>query len=223
MQLTPSRKPRYIAVLSVLLVLSLIFGVWAFLGRQDYKNKSDAKVAAATAATKTSQAAADKTYYTNLAKQPYKTFTGPTSYGTITFSYPKNWSAYVDQTNANEPIDGYFFPDVVPGITSDVAFPLRVELLASDYTQVVGQYDSQVTEGSITSSAYMPPKMAGVTNAQAGVRLDGAIGQAADGTALNGSMVILKVRDKTLQIYTQTTDSLQDFNDVVLASLSYSP
>ena len=218
-----SRKSAIMAVLVLLLIASLAFGAWAFSSRQSYKNDSDAKVAAAVAVAKKQQSATDQANFDQQLKQPYKTFTGPATYGSITFNYPKTWSAYVDQTGDNEPINGYFYPGEVPGVSGNTAYPLRVELLDNDYSTVVGQYQSQVTEGSLTSSAYVPPKMKGVANVETGVKLDGAIGQDSNGNAIQGSMVIIKVRDKTLQIYTQTTSSLSDFNDIILASLSFVP
>ncbi|HET9850817.1 MAG TPA: hypothetical protein VFP35_04330 [Candidatus Saccharimonadales bacterium] len=222
-QANRSRKTAIIAVLAVLLIISLIFGFWAFSGRQDYKNNVNTKVASAVSQAKSQQSATDKTYYTQLAEQPYKTFSGPSTYGSVTFSYPKNWSAYVDETSANEPVDGYFAPDVVPGIQSDTAFPLRVELVDSDYSDVVNQFEPQVSQGSLTSAAFMPAKLKNSANVQAGVRLDGIIGQDNNNNPLKGSMVILKVRDKTLEIYTQTTSSLQEFDNIILPSLTFAP
>jgi len=60
--------------------------------------------------------------------------------------------------------------------------------------------------------------MVGVTNVQPGTRLDGTLDQ-----DTNGSMVIIKVRDKTLQIYTESNDYLGDFNDTILSSLNFAP
>jgi hypothetical protein len=219
-----SNRALKVAVIStILLVLALIFGFWAFSGRQNYKNNADKLVAQAVILAKNQQAANDKIQYDNLLKQPYKAFTGPATYGTISFNYPKTWSVYNDQTSQNEPINAYFYPDQVPGAQSDVAYPLRVELLNQDYNDVVDQFTAQVTQGNVTSVAYMPPKMKGVSNAQPGVKLDGNIGQSASGTALKGSMVIIKVRDKTLQIYTETTSGVDDFNNVILSSLTFVP
>jgi type II secretory pathway pseudopilin PulG len=209
--------------LSILIVLALVFGLWAFSGRQDYKNKSDAKVAVAVAAAKQEQVSTDKNQYDELLKQPYKSFQGPSIYGTISFQYPKTWSAYVDQTASDEPINGYFHPGEVPGVNGSTAYRLRVELQNSDYSQVVEQYSSDITQGTLKASAYVPPKLKGTPNVQPGLRLDGAIDRNRDGTPLQGSMVILKVRDKTLQIYTQTTDGLSDFNNIVLPSLTFIP
>jgi hypothetical protein len=36
-------------------------------------------------------------------------------------------------------------------------------------------------------------------------------------------MVVIKVRDKTLKIYTESTDYMSDFNDIVLKNLTFSP
>ena len=95
-------------------------------------------------------------------------------------------------------------------------------MLNSDYSQIVNSltsgYTQKIKEGSVKASAYIPPKMEGVADVQQGTRFDGAIDQ-----KKTGSMVVMKVRDKTLKIYTESTDFLADFNDIILASLKYSP
>jgi hypothetical protein len=208
--------------LVVLLLASLGFGYWAFSGRQDYKNNTDKKVAVAVASGKTQQSAADKASYDELIKKPYKSFTGNATYGTISFSYPKTWSAYVDQTDANEPLNAYFYPGEVPGVNGTTAYPLRVELVNTEYSQVLEQYSSIIAQGDAKSAAYIPPKMAGVNNVQPGVRLDGSLWQDND-VKQKGSMVIIKVRDKTMQIYSQSPDFASDFNNIILPSLTFVP
>ncbi len=211
-----------IVVLAGLLVLSLTFGYWAFSGRQDFKNNSDKKAATAAATAKTQQTAADKVTYDALIKQPYKTFTGSATYGTISFSYPKTWSAYNDQTSQTEPINAYFYPGEVPGVSSGTAYPLRVELTSTDYAEAIQQYSQQITGSTLKSAAYIPPKMAGVANIQPGTRFDGPLWQNGQ-TSQTGSMVVIKVRDKTLQIYSQSPDFANDFNNIVLPSLTFVP
>ncbi|MDB5160971.1 MAG: hypothetical protein JWO96_351 [Candidatus Saccharibacteria bacterium] len=215
-------KPAAI-VLGVLFVLALVFGLWAFSSGQSYKKNSDAKVALAVSAAQKKQADEDKTKYDELAKQPYKTYSGSATYGTVNFNYPQSWSAYVDQSSQSEPLNAYFFPGEVPGTQGDASYPLRVELLSTDYAQAVAQFTPQVTDGSVKSSAYIPPKLKSTVNIQPGVKLDGAIGRNSSGTTQQGSMVIIKVRDKTLQIYTETASGLLDFNNIVLPSLTFVP
>jgi hypothetical protein len=77
---------------------------------------------------------------------------------------------------------------------------------------------SQITQGKLKAIAYVPPQMKGKADVQTGVRFDGQIEQ-----NLTGSMVVIKVRDKTIKIYTESTKYLSDFNDTVLKSLTFSP
>ena len=125
-----------IVVLVLALIGSMVFGMWAFNGRQDYKNNFDKKSAAAVAAAESAQAKVLQAQYDQQAKSPYKAFHGPVTYGSISFNYPKTWSAYVDESSSDEPINGYFHPNQVPGIQSSTAFALRVELVNSTYSQI---------------------------------------------------------------------------------------
>lgn len=207
-----------VSSLAVALVAAIIFGAWAFMGRQDFKTNSDKKIATAVEGAKKTQADELQKAFAEQAKLPYKTYKGSVTYGSLVFNYPNSWSGYVDESSSNEPIDGYFHPGIVPGLQSDTSYALRVELVNSDYTSVLAQHDSQIQDGSVRASAYIPPKMVGVTNVQPGTRLDGALDQ--DTT---GSLVIIKVRDKTLTVYTESNDFINDFNNTVLPSLTFAP
>lgn len=207
-----------IFVLALAFLGAAVFGGWAYTSRQDYKDNSDKKAAAAVEQAKKAQEQELQKVFDEQAKLPTKTYKGSITYGTVTFAYPKTWSAYVDETSSSEPINGYFHPNIVPGLQSKTAYALRVELVNTDYSSVLRQHDSQVKDGTVKASAYVPPKMVGVTNVTPGTRLDGALDQ-----DTNGSMVIIKVRDKTLQIYSESNDYLSDFGDTVLASLTFAP
>lgn len=220
----PSNKtPLIIGLLLTLFIIALVFGFWAFSGRQDFKNKSDTKVATAVAATKKAEDAKLNQQVAEQLKKPYKTYTGSSTFGSVSFSYPLTYSAYVDTSNTSQPIEGYFQPDVVPGIQSTTAFALRVELTSTAYNQLLSQFSSNIQQGTTTTTAYVPPKMAGVKNVQPGTLLTGAVVQGQQDTAQKGAMVIIPVRDKTLQIYTESTDYLSDFNNIILPSLTFVP
>lgn len=211
-----------IFLLSAALIAALAFGYNAYKNMKHYKNDTDAIVNQAVAKAETAQKTKLDADFAEQEKSPNKTFKGPATFGTITFNYPKTWSAYVDQSNATEPINGYFYPDVVPSTqqssTTPTAFALRVELVSTDYAQIVKQFDAQVKLGKVKAVAYIPPKMVGVTNVQTGTRFDGSITQ-----YLTGSLVVIKVRDKTLEISTQSSDFLKDFNSTILPSLTFVP
>jgi hypothetical protein len=211
-----------IVLLTTALVAVTGFGWWAYQQRQDYKNRFDQKVAEEVVKAKADQKTQLEKEFAEKEKSPNKTFQSSATFGTVTFNYPKTWSGYVEQSNNNQPINGYFFPDIVPAIdaggSTPTAFALRIELTSEDYAQAVKQFDSQIEQGQVKAVAYVPPKMAGVTNAQTGTRFDGELEE-----GIRGSMVVIKVRDKTLKIYTQSTQYLTDFNDTVLSSLTFVP
>ena len=50
------------------------------------------------------------------------------------------------------------------------------------------------------------------------MRVDGQLTE-----TINGSVVILKLRDKTLQMFVDSHDFVNDFNKTVLATLKYEP
>jgi hypothetical protein len=213
-----AKKTITIGLLAILLVASLVFGLQNYQKAQDYKNHTDKKIAAALAAAKAAQTKAVQDAF-DAANT--KQFVGSATYGSVTFSYPKTWSGYVDTNSSNEPINAYFHPDVVPGLQSKTAYALRAELIDNNYDQIVQQFNSSIKEGDVTSRAYIPPKMQGIANVTPGVYLSGKVNR--DDSKQAGYMVVIKVRDKTLEISTQTAEFAADFNNVILSSLKFSP
>lgn len=212
-----SGKGVFVTVLLViLLVASLAFGGWAYSQMRSYKNDTDKKISVALANAKQAQA---KELQDNFDKTNVKQFSGSPTYGSVSFNYPKTWSAYVDTSNSSEPINAYFHPDQVPGISSQTAYALRLELVSTDYSQVVQQFSSGLSQGTVTAKAYLPPKLNGVANVQPGTLFSGQI----NGSNQNATLLAIKVRDKTLEISTQSRDYLNDFNSVILPSLSFAP
>jgi hypothetical protein len=210
------------AVLIIVLVLALGgalgFGLLASSGKADLQKNVDAKIAQAVDAAKKVQAEELQKKFEEESKSPNKPYQSSVSSGSVNFSYPKTWSAYViEGTSGNQPINGYFHPNQVPGVQAENSYALRVEMVSTDYSQVVSGFSAQSKQG-LKATAYIPPKMQGVANVLPGTRFDGPLDQ-----KKSGSMVVMKVRDKTLKIYTESTDFLTDFNDIILASLTYSP
>ncbi|HKU18248.1 MAG TPA: hypothetical protein VJP80_03150 [Candidatus Saccharimonadales bacterium] len=203
-------------VFIVLFVGAAGFGLWAFLSRQDYKNNSDQKAAVVAASAVQKAQASDAAQYAEEAKSPLKTYVGPSQYGSVTIKYPKTWSAYVIEDGAGSmPVNNYFQPNVVPNVnTSTNTYALRVQVLGSSYDQVLAQFSSAVQAGRLTVKPYSLPKVSSVT----GSRLDGQLSQ-----TKQGSMIILPVRNVTLEISTEANTYESDFNNIILANLSFSP
>lgn len=198
----------------VLFVASSAFGVWAFMGRQDYKNNSDKKSADAVAAAKTEQKATDEADFIEREKEPFETYTGPAEFGSIKVVYPKTWELYVDaKPSGATPVDGYGHPGYVPGVTSDTAFALRFQVLSSDYASQLKMFESATKN----ATAVVSPFRAELVDNILGSRIDGQIT-----TKRTGSVVLIPLRDKTLKIWTESNTYTNDFNEI-LKNLSFSP
>lgn len=210
-----------VVLLSLLLVSAIGFGAWAFSERQDYKNNTDQKVAVAVEAAKKTTTEENNKQFAEELKNPLKTYTGPSSYGSIKLTYPKTYSGYVStNVNGTTAVDAYFHPDFVPsliaqpGSTTRGAIALRVQVLNQAYDSVVLQYQSAVTSGIQAASPYALPKMPG----QVGTKFVGKLA-----SQLNGTEIVLPLRDKTLIITTETDQYLHDFNTHILPNFTFVP
>ena len=107
-----------VIILALLFIGVGSFAVWAYGSQQDYKNNVDAKIATAVAANTKSVQTQDAKQYAEAAKNPLVVYNGPDAYGSLQVSYPKTWSAYIDTTASNAPVDAYFHPGYVPSTSS---------------------------------------------------------------------------------------------------------
>lgn len=204
------------AVLGVLLVLALGFGGWAFVNMQDYKNNSDEKSAAAVKVAKQEESTAKDAQFAEERKNPLRTYNGPQAYGSMVVKYPNTWSGYVDVSQGDgQPVDGYWYPGIVPSINAESSvFALRVQVLGQSYSSILQEISGQGDGQAQTISAYALPKVPKAV----GVKVTGAL---RDGK--NGTMVLLPLRDQTLQIWTEGTQFTKDFNNIILPNFSFSP
>jgi hypothetical protein len=211
-------------ILAVLLLIgAILFGTWAFSGRQDYKKNVDAKVAVAVQAATAKEATVKDAQYAISNKLPLRTYNGPEAYGSLVIQYPKTWSAYVDDSGTGTAfVDGYFNPGTVPSINDpNSVFALRVQVVSEAYTAVVSALSnyalgtiSNPKETPTTITAYSLPKVPKTVGIEAsGTLLDNSV----------GTEVILPIRDKTLEISTDGTQFLTDFNTNILPNFSFSP
>lgn len=203
----------------ILLIAAIGFGGWAFSSRQDYKNNVDTKISAAVTVAKQQQSAADQAQFTEEAKQPLKAYNGPQPYGSLVVNFPKNWSAYVDDTgtNAGGLVNGYFAPGTVPSVTTpNSVFALRVQVINQPYSQVVQSFSKQQQAGKLTVSAYALPKFP----QNVGVEVSGLLNKKDTKTV---TMVVIPLRSQTLEIWTQGSQYLSDFNSNILPNFSFSP
>ena len=199
-------------ILSVVLLLSSIgFGVWAFAEREDYKKNSDQKSEAA-AAVATQRTKSDKdNEFLQKEKEPLKSYTSASQYGTISLKYPKTWSAYADE--GSNKLTLLLQPDVVSSKES-TPYALKVEVLETPYAQAITRLDNDIKTGKLRASAFSLAKVPDVL----GLRIDGQITQQKSGAA-----VYLPLRDSTIIISSEAPDKVADLTNIILPNFQFSP
>lgn len=218
-----STSQQGISVLAVPLALSVLFligaiafGAWAYMHMQDYKNNVDAKVSTAVTQAKQQEDQAQQALYAQKEKSPYRTYKGPSAYGSILVTYPKTWSAYVvDDQNSSPYVNGYFYPNTVPDTQGQNAvFALRIQVVQDTYSGVLGQAQNLVQNKQATVEPYSLPKVSSVV----GARVSGELPNQRTGT-----MVILPLRNMTLEVWTESADFQDDFQNIILPNLTFAP
>lgn len=204
-------------IMSLLILVGVaVFGVWAFGERQDYKNNVDEKIAVAVEKAKTEEAKVKDAQFAEESKNPLKTYKGPSAYGSVVVKYPKTWSGYVVENSQSDPyVDGYFAKGVVPDVQADSStFPLRLQVSSTSYSETLTNFESQAQEGSVRVKPYALKKVPSVV----GSFVSGAISE-----NKKGYMVILPLRNTTLEIWTESDSYKSDFDKIILPNLTFSP
>lgn len=201
---------------SVLLAGALGFGGWAFMSRQDYKNNSDQKAAAAADERQMATEAADAIKYAEEAKNPLTIHKGLDEFGGVDVKYPKTWSGYViEGAKGATPVDNYFHPKVVPNVSNrESSYALRIQVVDKEYDLVLREYKNDTEAGRLSAGPYKLPQVKGAV----GTRFSGEV---EDGK--QGSLVVLPVRNMTLKVWTESPNYLADFNNIILPNLVFSP
>lgn len=200
----------------LLFVVAIVFGVWAYGGKQDYKNNVDSKIDDAVSAAIKKEDAKKAAEYAEEAKNPFKTYSGPAAYGSLQVQYPRTWSAYVvEQTTGSNTVDGYFNPNFVPAVNAaSSSFALRVRVVNQSYASVMQSFQSYIKAQKLTATPYAFPKVSSII----GTKLNGQITPLKQGT-----MVVVPLRANTLEVWTEGSSYAADFNNSVLPNLSFSP
>ena len=195
-------------------VLALIFGsimIWALVNYNDQKNNVDGKIEAAVVKAKKAQSDEDQKIFDEKDKDPLTEFKGPTDLGRVTFRFPKTWSVYIDDDGGSSgEYSAFFNPGSVPSVQgSDNTYALRLEIVSRSYDQTLQQYANATAKGSLSSEA---------------ITVNGFSGQEFKGKfsgGIEGAVAVFKIRDKTLILYTDTPDSVPDFDEKVLKTLKF--
>lgn len=199
-------------VLGVLVVALGSIAIWAVVNYNEWRSNVQGRIDVEVAKAKQEQAKEDEEKFAEREKEPYDQFVGPDELGRVQFNYPKTWSVHVARVGDNQPFEAYLHPKTVPPINKNqTQYALRVEIVTRPYEDVIRNFENKVERGDLRSSAI-------TVSGYNGTRLDGNFNQ-----NIEGSMVLFKVRDKTLIIQTDAPVYRPDFNDIILKSLTFSP
>lgn len=198
-------------------VLFLIAGslaIYMYVLYNNQKTDVDGKIDIAVAKATSEQSEIERKRYNEEAKNPRVEFVSPSEYGRVSFMYPKNWSVFVqDDGSDRKDYKAFLHPGVVPptetrGRNSVNRFALRLEVLNTNFDRVLEEYSKRLEDGDIRSSSVE-------YNGNSATRLDGLFDD-----EIRGSVVLMRVRDKTIRLSTDADTFKPDFADV-LDTVSY--
>lgn len=195
-----------IAIISliVLVVAAGSLAIWAYVNYHDQKTNVDSKISLAVADARKDQADADEAKFRERYKEPNNQFVGPDNYGRVTFDYPKTWSVYVGRDGAKGgDYEAYLNPGVVPPVSSNQQYALRVTVEEDNYDEIIKSYESRVEKGELRTSSTS-------SKGHSGTRLDGNFTK-----NIRGAAVIYQIRDKTLTIRTDADTFKPDFEKLI--------
>ena len=196
-------KTIVIVILSLVSITFIGLFVWMTLKYTEVNDDVEGQIAAKVDEAKAEQAEKDEADFAEREKQPYKTFSGPADYGQLTFDYPKTWSVYIaaDAANGGD-YSAYFNPiEVNPISNSDSLYALRLIIRNSSFENVISGYqdDELKMETIIVNGEYTANRYSGTI----------------PGTEFDGYIVVIKIRDKTAILQTDSVLFEDDFNKLI--------
>lgn len=228
----PKKDATKVVLIIAVVMLTLVAATFIVLFLMKYKDyetleadwTAETKMAVVEATDKQAMELVQR--YNEQMKYPYLPFAGPADYGQLQFEYPRNWSVYIEKaaTNGGD-FSAYLNPGQVDPVSSDTLNALRVTISSRGFDEVTQEYQrivDQKNSGLSVKSVQIGNSAKG-TSATAN-RYDGVI----PGTEFQGSIVIFKIRDKTVILqtdseqFTGTDDqnNLRDF-EKILSSITF--
>ncbi len=206
------------------MILAILFGVlwaattgfagWAFSQRLDYKNNSDQKSATAVEKALDQQKEKLSAEFAEQEKEPFLTYVGPETYGSVRFEYPKTWSVY-SVNKGSKGLTIFMNPKVVDEVGNKENIQALVfSILPRDYNSSINKISKSIQRGKLKSKSFRPAKVPSVL----GLRVSGQLDKNVQGTR-----VYIPVRDRTLVFTTESNQKyLKDF-ERVLSTLTFIP
>lgn len=199
-------------VVSIILLIGVAgFGIWSYTNYVDAKKVEQAEIDESVKAAEAKLTEDLEVEFAEREKQPTRTYTSPQSSGSVKLVYPKTWSVYSIENEQKGQVETFMNPQYVRDINDDSPVALKMTIDNTDYAKEAEAFGPQATEGTVKIKTIT---VAGTT----GLRIDGNVNKEFD-----GAMVMFPLRDKTLKIWTENNAYINDFNDIVIKNLTFSP
>lgn len=204
-------KTIIIVGLTLLLVTAAGLAVYFYNEYKVASTNIDAKIKAAVIESEKEITAKLEDDFAKREKIPYNTFAGPSDLGSINFKYPKTWSVYIAKDAAKGgDFEAYLHPGQVNPITNTDPIAIRLTIKSESFETADSRYKGLIQNGVLASSVI---KLNNDKNDA--TRYDGELPN-----KLTGSVVIFKIRDKTVTLQTDAEIYREDF-DQILTTITF--
>lgn len=174
--------------------------IWKYMEWDTVKTDVDGQIDAAVAIAVSENTAKLENEFTEREKYPYKTFSGPSDYGSLSFEYPKTWNVYIAKDAASGgDFEAYLNPGEVQPVSTTTINALRVMIQNQSFDSVIRTYDTALRNGTVAVSTR------NIGSAVANI-YTGEISR-----NLRGAVAIFKIRDKTVVLQTDAELFLDEF------------
>lgn len=180
-----------LVIVSLIAITFIGLFIWKYLEWDSAKTDIDGQIDAAVAMAVSENTTKLENEFVEREKYPYKTFSGPADYGSLSFEYPKTWNLYIakDATNGGN-FEAYLNPGEVQPVSTTTINALRVTIRDAAFDTVARQYEGYVRNGRLTV----------VSREVGGTVANVYTGEVANN--IQGILTIFKLRDKTVMLQT---------------------
>ena len=187
-----NKKTRSTLIETILLVITSILAIvfiWLYIQKAAEVAKKETQMEEA---------------FAEREKDPYQDFAGPVDYGSFSFKYPRTWSQYIakDAVNGGD-YEAYFNPYAVNPVSNSTINALRLRIRDVSFDSVARSYESSIKNGKLTLK----------TQTVGGVLANIYTGEVAKD--MSGAVMILKLRDKTVLLQTDSMNFIDDFYRII--------
>lgn len=206
-----NKKTRSTLIETILLVITSILAIvfiWLYIQKfiewDALSMNVDGEIRNAVAAEVAKKETQMEEAFAEREKDPYQDFAGPVDYGSFSFKYPRTWSQYIakDAVNGGD-YEAYFNPYAVNPVSNFTINALRLRIRDVSFDSVARSYESSIKNGTLTLK----------TQTVGGVLANIYTGEVAKD--MSGAVMILKLRDKTVLLQTDSMNFIDDFYRII--------